>query len=141
MPCAPVTAGEDLSFMKPMRKRCIEFNGVGLAAPQIGVLKRVIFIWQGQSGYGFYLINPEIVAASDMKVSAREGCLSYPGLETFVARHEWIRVKFFLRADRELNTEFTQEYRGMEARIVQHEIDHLDGICKVGDAWKAGAAA
>lgn len=131
--CDPVQPGDDLSFMELMEKACKRAGGVGLAAPQIGVTKRVIFL-NCQDGKGTirkrFLINPVIVKSSDEKAIDTEGCLSYPGT--------WKKVERFVR----VTVRYQKEPGGQEheltalhweARVIQHEIDHLDGICKVGD--------
>lgn len=97
-------------------------EGVGLAANQVGVLKRIIVIVDGNDVK--VMINPELLNCSDTKVIMDEGCLSIP--ETFlkIARPETIRVKY-----RDLRGKPHAElYYGLTARVIQHEIDHLDGI-------------
>ena len=97
-------------------------NGVGLAAPQLGILQRVIVIAPDDmrpTG----LINPRIVKAEGEQVG-QEGCLSIPGLYGDVKRYDYIEVEAIDRKGREV----TFELEGMPARVAQHEIDHLDGI-------------
>ncbi|APC08018.1 peptide deformylase [Neomoorella thermoacetica] len=95
--------------------------GVGLAAPQIGVLKRVIVVDVGEGLTE--LINPEVIAASGEEVGA-EGCLSIPGAQGEVPRAAVVTVRGLDRHGRvrEIRAE------GLYARALQHEIDHLDGI-------------
>lgn len=100
--------------------------GVGLAAPQIGVLKRVIVVdvTPRHPGHGeIVLINPEIIS-SEGKRRGREGCLSVPNYTADITRHAAIRVVGFTPEgeERVLASE------GFEAVALQHEIDHLDGI-------------
>lgn len=103
-----------------MLKTMQENEGVGLAAPQIGILKRIIVVsFQGEI---YRLINPEILKSSG-KVIGEEGCLSIPGKRGPVARKEVITV----RALNEKGKTIEFETRGMLARIIQHEIDHLNG--------------
>jgi peptide deformylase len=131
--CAPVRDGDDLSFLKDMRKVCgFTDNGVGLAAPQIGVLKQAAFIWPRRAGFGIFLINPRGVDASHEMQSGEEGCLSYPGVTAEVVRHRWIDVDYLDDAMKPRTRRFTD----FDAVVVQHECDHLDGICRVGDAWR-----
>lgn len=97
-------------------------NGVGLAAPQVGILQRVIVV--APTGYKpMGLINPVILKAKG-SVVGEEGCLSIPGLYGDVERAEFIEVEAL---DRKGN-EIVLELEGMPARVVQHEIDHLDGV-------------
>lgn len=96
-------------------------HGVGLAGPQIGVSERLIVI--APTGKPLVLLNP-IIKESEGEVIGEEGCLSIPGLYGDVLRAEKVLVSAYDRKGREC--EFEME--GMSARVVQHEIDHLDGI-------------
>jgi peptide deformylase len=101
-------------------------NGVGLAAPQVGVSARVAVI---DTDYGeappYVLVNPEIVSASEESVVEDEGCLSLPGISLDVSRSARVSV----RARNEMGEEFTIENAsGLLAKALQHEIDHLNGI-------------
>ncbi len=99
-----------------------ENEGVGLAAPQIAVLKRIFVAkWEGEI---FAIVNPKIEWRSDEMVKGMEGCLSIPSVQAEVNRHLEIRVKGL---DRKGNP-IVLETEGWLARIFQHEIDHLDGI-------------
>jgi len=101
-------------------------QGVGLAATQVGVLDRVIVYDNVEAGYGMdprALINPEIVAAEGC-VKDEEGCLSIPEITDIVERSEKITVTGMDRSGSEVEI----KAEGMLARIIQHEIDHLDGI-------------
>lgn len=96
-------------------------NGVGLAAPQVGINKRVVVI---DAGEGIIeLINPEILAMDGEQIGP-EGCLSIPGLTGEVKRAQKCKVKAL---DREGN-EFVMEGEGLLSRAFQHEIDHLNGV-------------
>ncbi len=97
-------------------------NGVGLAAPQVGILKRIVVI-DICEGEAYALINPEIVEA-DGEQEGDEGCLSLPGLVGTVKRPQHVICKAY---DRDMN-EITVEGEGLLARAICHELDHLDGI-------------
>jgi peptide deformylase len=96
--------------------------GVGLAAPQVGATLRLLVMDDGK-GVARALVNPEITERRG-SVVAEEGCLSIPGIFADVERSEWIHVK---AADEE-GKPLSVELRGFLARVVQHEMDHLDGI-------------
>ncbi len=97
-------------------------DGIGLAAPQVGILKRIAVV-DIQEDNKIVLINPEIIE-EEGKAVMEEGCLSIPGETGDVIRAEKIKVKTLDRDGNEI--EFKAE--GLEARAIQHEIDHLDGI-------------
>lgn len=97
------------------------YNGIGLAAPQVGVGMRVIV--GDVDGKQFAMINPEIVD-SEGEITLLEGCLSFPYGTGEVSRNERIVVRFL---DREWN-EQEQAFEGLIAACIQHEIDHLNGI-------------
>jgi peptide deformylase len=96
--------------------------GVGLAAPQVGVLER-IFVWEVEDTWGV-VVNPTIVARSEDVVEEEEGCLSLPGLAFDVVRTAQVRVEG-LNLD---GNNLSFEADGLLARVCQHEIDHLDGV-------------
>ena len=96
--------------------------GVGLAATQVGVLERV-FVWEVEEEHGA-IFNPEIVATSRRTVEDEEGCLSLPGLYYPVDRHERVEV----RGLDENGEPIHLKAEGLQARVFQHEIDHLDGV-------------
>ncbi len=112
--------------LKPIRKNC-----VGLAAPQIGFCRRVIAVCPNAGLPIKFLINPEIIQKSAEVIEDTEGCMSFPGVQAQVLRHRSVRVKY---TDTK-NKEQTELFTFYDARIVQHEIDHLNGICKVGDVY------
>ena len=97
-----------------------EALGVGLAAPQVGVLKRIVVIDVGEGP--IVLINPEIIETS-VEQSGEEGCLSVPGKSGLVTRPDYVKV----RALNEDMEEIELEGEGLLARAFCHEIDHLDG--------------
>lgn len=96
-------------------------QGIGLAAPQVGVLKRVIAV-QGKTPLVF--INPRIVRKSREIILEQEGCLSFPGLFLKIKRAKEVEIE----ALDESGEKISFKAEGLMARILQHEIDHLDGI-------------
>jgi peptide deformylase len=101
--------------------------GVGLAAPQVGISKRVIVVDVARTGDApepMQMANPEIIEASSERSTVEEGCLSLPEHFAEVKRPERVRVRYL---DRE-NEIREQEMDGFLATCVQHEIDHLDGV-------------
>ena len=122
-PVPKVTANIQ-KLLNDMADTMYEANGVGLAAPQIGILKRVIVIdpHDGETEL-IKMINPEIVYADGEQLGP-EGCLSIPGLSGDVIRKQKVTVKGW---DFKGN-EVTIEASDFLARIFQHEIDHLNGI-------------
>ncbi|MCL2379328.1 MAG: peptide deformylase [Coriobacteriia bacterium] len=103
-------------------------NGVGLAAIQVGIPKRMFVYDDSETGTDArVLINPRIVQRSEELLQEEEGCLSFPGLYRPVARNSSVVVEAF---DVDGNPT-TVQAEGFLARVFQHEIDHLDGICFV----------
>ncbi len=147
-------------LVEVMRLSMIAAGGVGLAAPQIGILKRVVILEVPAARIAAengatediegvpqtILINPVITPLSDEMVLGWEGCLSVPGLRGLVPRYQKIRyeaVAFEVNThnssvDLEVNAKdqtvdlqvnrITREVDGFHARVVQHEVDHLDGV-------------
>lgn len=101
-----------------------EENGVGLAAPQVGILKRIVVIDIGEEP--LVLINPVILETSGEQ-TGDEGCLSVPGKAGVVTRPNYVKVRAF---DEEMN-EFELEGTELLARAICHECDHLDGVLYV----------
>jgi peptide deformylase len=98
--------------------------GVGLAAPQIGLSQRLLVYRVGAEAPLIALVNPEIEWSSEDTEPLEEGCLSIPGITVDVDRSVHVRV----RAQDETGAERRVEASGLEARVIQHEIDHLDGV-------------
>lgn len=98
-----------------------EADGLGLAAPQIGVPLRLFVAYDGERDYVF--VNPRIVAQSGREVR-REGCLSLPGLYGDVPRAQSVTLLAKTRLGREVKVEAS----GLFARVIQHEVDHLNGV-------------
>lgn len=119
-------------LLQDMQDTMKEKNGVGIAAPQIGVnLRVVIFGFEHNKRYPdeepvpfTVLINPEIEPLSDEMVEDWEGCLSVPGLRGMVPRYKKIQYSGY---DAEGNF-FSRKVKDFHARVVQHECDHIDGI-------------
>jgi peptide deformylase len=124
---------EELSrLLADMRDTMAALNGAGLAAPQIGVLQRVvIFGVESNPRYpaiedvpDTVLINPVLTPLSDEVEEGWEGCLSVPGMRGWVPR--WRRLRY--AGFDEHGKSFQRDVEGFHARVVQHEVDHLDGI-------------
>jgi peptide deformylase len=134
-----------------MIETMLDAPGVGLAAPQVAVSKRVIVVslpddeesheeYGEDAGVLYVVINPEIVKASREMVDGTEACLSIPGYFGTVNRHEAITVKGFDREGKALRI----KSKDWLARVFQHEIDHLDGILFIDHAsnvWRARSEA
>ncbi|TML05528.1 MAG: peptide deformylase [Actinobacteria bacterium] len=98
--------------------------GIGLAATQVGVLHRVLVYRVEPDAPVNALVNPVIEFSSDDEEWAEEGCLSLPSVHVEVERPMFVRV----RAQDEQGNEVLIEASGLEARVIQHEVDHLDGV-------------
>ncbi len=99
-------------------------HGIGLAAPQVGVSRRLLILdIESYRGPILTLINPVITARSDKLGPYEEGCLSVPGINAMITRPLEISVRAVIPEGKEMNF----EARGLLARVLQHEIDHLDG--------------
>jgi len=96
--------------------------GIGLAAPQVGISLRIVVMDDGKGG-ARALINPVITDRSGT-VREEEGCLSLPGIFADVERSKWVRVS----AQDEAGRPISFEAQGLRAKVIQHEIDHLDGV-------------
>ncbi len=104
-------------------------DGIGLAACQVGMLKRIIvydikYIEEGAKKEGHILINPKITSRSKAMIEVEEGCLSFPDIYENVLRHEKVTVEYtdIDGKKKKINA------KEIEAVVLQHEIDHLDGI-------------
>jgi peptide deformylase len=98
--------------------------GVGLAAPQLGISQRLLVYRVGPDAPVIALANPELEWSSDDREGLDEGCLSIPGITVDVQRPVHVRV----RARDEEGEPRLVEASGLEARVIQHEMDHLDGV-------------
>lgn len=108
-------------LLEDMIETMEDANGVGLAAPQVGILRRAIVLDIGEGP--IKMINPEILETEGEEIDV-EGCLSVPGRSGTVSRPESIKVNY-LDVDGKENT---LEAEGLLARVICHEVDHLDGI-------------
>lgn len=127
--CAPVDTidGETRALVADMFETMYDAPGIGLAAPQVGVLKRVVTIdiaREDEPKQPLVMINPEIVAVSEEKSVYSEGCLSIPEYYEEVERPAEVTVRY---QNLEGETE-EQMATGLLATCVQHEIDHLNGV-------------
>ncbi|MBQ6808499.1 MAG: peptide deformylase [Firmicutes bacterium] len=109
------------SLLDDMKVTMYKANGVGLAAPQVGISKRVIVVDDGENGF-FEMVNP-VITQRDGSAIATEYCLSVPDRGGRVQRSTKIKVK----AQDRFGNPFQLSASGMLARIFQHEIDHLEG--------------
>jgi peptide deformylase len=124
--CKPVTAfdGKLHKLLDDMRETLIDSNGVGLAAPQVGILRRIFLVDVGLDGNEIIeFINPEILE-TDGEQEGAEGCLSVPGKYGLVKRPYWVKV----RAQDRYGDWFEAEGEELIGRCFCHENDHLDGI-------------
>ena len=115
-------------LLDDMKETLLESGGVGLAAPQVGVLRKAVVVLEtnvpeGEEEYVIELVNPEIIDQSGEQ-EGPEGCLSFPGEYGLVTRPMNVTVR---AQDRDGNT-FTVEGTGLTARCFCHEIDHLSGV-------------
>lgn len=129
--CEPVVKfSTDLRVLiADMRRVISKYNGVGLAAPQVGSDQRVLLYmpinsFEDLSRCARVLVNPEITAQSETTNDDWEGCLSSPGIQANITRADWIEVKAKDMAGKDIKARLEK----LSARIVQHEIDHLNGI-------------
>lgn len=114
---------EILEILDSMVETMYETKGVGLAAPQVGISKRIFVCDQGD-GVIRKVINPVITPLTEKLIDCEEGCLSVPGIYKKVQRPEKIRVEYM----NEKGEEVTEEIEGFLAIVMQHEYDHLDAV-------------
>lgn len=121
--CRAVTSIDEriVTLLDDMLETMYKDDGVGLAGPQVGILKRLVVVDVGSGP--IKLVNPEIIESSGSVIDS-EGCLSLPGRSGRVERPEKVKVK----ALNEKGEEITITGEGLLARALCHEIDHLDGI-------------
>ncbi|MCI2047112.1 MAG: peptide deformylase [Faecalibacterium sp.] len=134
--CRPVTKfdGHLADLLDDMHETMIHADGVGLAGPQVGMLRRLFVVWDTTDApeeipedyeYKFIdFVNPEILELSEEKETKYEGCLSFPGHNGAVERPARVKI----RAQDRNGAWFTLEAGDMLGRCIQHENDHLDGV-------------
>jgi peptide deformylase len=129
---APIDSATLEPLLQDMWETMADANGAGLAAPQIGVMQRVVvFGYQTNPRYPdappvpqTVLINPVITPLGEVQEDGWEGCLSVPGMRGIVPRFRDIRYQGF----DQFGNAIEREVSGFHARVVQHECDHLDGV-------------
>ena len=121
--CHPVTKfdGKLANLLDDLKETLARANGLGLAAPQVGILRRAVIVVDGDDQM-LELVNPEIVDQKGEQ-DGLEGCLSVPGKWGYVKRPEWVKVK----AQDRTGQWFEVEGTGITARCFCHELAHLDG--------------
>ena len=121
--CHPVTKfdGKLADLLDDLKETLAQANGLGLAAPQVGILRRAVIVVDGDDQM-LELVNPEILDQKGEQ-DGLEGCLSVPGKWGYVKRPEWVKVK----AQDRTGQWFEVEGTGMTARCFCHELAHLDG--------------
>jgi len=128
---AKITSAEVQHLIRDMLETMVEYNGVGLAAPQVHASVRLVICGGEEDGEGRTvlrcLINPEITATTEELYGMWEGCLSVPGMRGFVERPARITVKAY----NEKGEAISLDLEGFPAVVVQHECDHLDGVLYV----------
>lgn len=125
-PCAPVGDEPLDDLIADMFETMYAAPGRGLAAPQVGVMKRLFVMdctWKDGPPEPMVMINPAIMAAECIPVTADEGCLSIPGLAIPVTRPKAVTVQW----TSETGEIHMNDFDGFEARCIQHEFDHLNG--------------
>lgn len=131
--CSPVRENQPIEdILKNMYETMYNAQGVGLAAPQVGLDLSIFIIdttpfcddENNLIPLKKEFINPEIIDYSGKDESFNEGCLSIPGLREDVIRKDQIKIRYF---DKNFN-EHTEKYEGINSRVIQHEYDHLMGV-------------
>lgn len=120
--------GDPSELVKEMTKLMFIHNGIGLAAPQCGISKAIFVM--GNPDHLVVCINPEIISG-DGSIRDQEGCLSFPDMWLYVERYQTINVRYYNAVGEQIEQKLT----GLMARVFQHELEHLYGVCfdaKVG---------
>ena len=121
--CRPVEVFDDKlrTLLNDMTDTMYKANGVGLAGPQVGILRRLFVMDCGEQLY--HVVNPEIISVSGEQRDV-EGCLSVPGTSGYVVRPMVVKLRY----QDGFGETHVKTFKGLEARCVCHESDHLDGI-------------
>lgn len=136
---SPLDDREDLrKLVEDMVETMHHADGCGLAAPQVGVSRRILVVdgndlvdtYPELKGFHREMINPKFTFESEESSSYDEGCLSIPNVDASISRPARIRVRYVNPAFEEVE----EEFEGFAARMIQHEMDHLDGILFVDRA-------
>ncbi|MDR2068079.1 MAG: peptide deformylase [Holosporaceae bacterium] len=125
--CADVAVGDlaSIELAHEMAAKLYEWNGIGLAAPQVGILKKIAVIDLREEPRVLYvLINPRITWRSVEVEESNEGCLSLPLLRETIFRHKTITLEYL---DENFSPKVIQRAEGLLSFCIQHEIDHLNG--------------
>jgi len=133
--CNPVINYEEAKEICEEMKRVLlaTRNGVGLTASQIGITKRFIALrFDVDKNEIKYMLNPAILESSEETQVYPEACLSFPGVTNKTTRPQTIKVEY---EDFE-GAVLTEEYSGFEAVVICHEIDHTQGVCRIGQFWE-----
>jgi peptide deformylase len=116
-----------------MFRTMFDARGIGLAANQVGLLERIIIIHGkivcGTNSWKTY-INPEIIS-SEGEFTYKEGCLSFPGIYLDIKRAKKINLKYFDVEGKEYNETIESNENNILAQVIQHEIEHLNGVCLI----------
>lgn len=133
-PAEPIedVADEHRRLADEMLETSVYYHGVGLAANQVGSLERLIVVSVGEETYA--MANPVIVVTSEETIQEKEGCLSVPGILTPIDRSSFVRVK---GTDVHTGTPTIRDAEGPHARVVLHEVDHLNGTLIIDHAGRA----
>lgn len=111
-------------LIENMKEILNKYDGLGLAANQIGVSRRVFILGRPSSGECFPIFNPKIVAYLGEEIYKTESCLSLPGIFVKIKRYPIIRIRY-----QNKNAEIlTEKFSGLTSQVIQHETDHLNGI-------------
>ena len=110
-------------MVEDMFETMYKYNGVGLAAPQIGILKRILVIDTGEEGQKLEMINPTITKL-EKEVILSEGCLSFPNVFGNVRRYNYTEAEYMTKNGEKKKI----KAEGLLAQAIQHEIDHLNGV-------------